>query len=59
MNSSIFTKGEDGTLSPNRPRRLGDIDVLVVLLGDPTYSLRPWLMKPFSDPGRPTREQSV
>ena len=38
-NSSIYSKGEDGTLFPNRPRRMGDIDVPVVLLGDPGYPL--------------------
>ena len=56
-NSEIFVKGEEGSLLPNTTQRISRVDVPVVLLGDPAYPLLRWLMKPFSDLGRLTREQ--
>ena len=57
VNSAICRQGNAGTLFPHRPRRVGDVDVPVVVLGDPAYPLLPWLMKPFSDSGRLSQEQ--
>ena len=51
-NSSIYTKGCQGTLFPPRPRNINGTDVPLVILGDPAYPLLPWLMKPFPDNGR-------
>lgn len=56
-NSAIFSKAEDGSLLPTTMQQIGGVDVPVVILGDPAYPLQTWLMKPFSDQGRLTREE--
>jgi hypothetical protein len=56
-NSTLYAKGQDGTLLPHWTERIGGTDVPLVLLGDPAYPLLPWLMKAFPDNGRLSRQQ--
>ena len=58
-NSDVFEKGEAGTLFPNKQRRICGKDVPLLLLGDPAYSLLPWMMKPYSNCGRLTARQTT
>ena len=50
----VNVKGQNGTLLPNTHRTINGIEVPIVIVGDPTYPLLPWLMKPFADNGRLT-----
>ena len=46
-NSKIFEDGEAGRLFPNRPERIGTVDVNICLIGDPAYPLLSWIMKAY------------
>ena len=56
-NSLLFEKGQAGNLFPHKPRKILEVEVPILILGDPAYPLLPWLMKPFSDNGKLTRPQ--
>ena len=57
-NSDMFAKADAGTLFPDKKRHICGQDVLLLMLGDPAYSLLSWLMKPFSDCGALTPRQA-
>ncbi|XP_072182205.1 uncharacterized protein [Diadema setosum] len=58
-NSDIFHKAENaGQLSPRENNRLmNEIEVPVVIIGDPAYPLKRWLMKAYPNTGRLTPNQ--
>ena len=46
-NSNLYNKACIGCLLPNWKRNIGGVEIPLLLLGDPVYTLLPWLMKPF------------
>ncbi|XP_050818238.1 uncharacterized protein LOC127055383 [Gopherus flavomarginatus] len=44
-NSGLFMKLQAGTFFPDHKITVGDVEMPIVILGDPTYPLMPWLMK--------------
>ncbi|XP_053875282.1 uncharacterized protein LOC128832186 [Malaclemys terrapin pileata] len=47
-NSGRYRKLQAGTFFPDHKITVGDVEMPIVILGDPTYSLQPWLMKPYT-----------
>ena len=56
-NSTLFQKGQDGSLFPDWKETIAGKHVPLVILGDPAYPLLPWLMKAFPDNGHLSRQQ--
>ena len=56
-NSDLYAKGESGELMPNRIKRINNVDVPVMILGDAAYPMLPWIMKPYPGTGTLSRKQ--
>ena len=50
----IYNKSSSGTLIPNWTRTVNGVNVPLLILGDPAYPLKPWMMKPYPDTGHLT-----
>ena len=57
VKSELYKKGEHGDLFPPMSKQINDVLEPLVILGDPAYPLMSWIMKPYSDNGRLTRQQ--
>ncbi|CAM5077364.1 unnamed protein product [Eretmochelys imbricata] len=47
-NSGLFQKLQEGTLFPDQKITFGDVEIPIVILGDPAYPLMPRLLKPYT-----------
>ena len=59
VNSSLYKRGQAGTLFPDWKKTIAGKDTPLLMLGDPAYPLLPWLMKAFPDNGSLSHEQKT
>ena len=52
-NSSLYRRGQSGSLLPDWKEQINGTDVLLVQLGDPAYLLLPWLAKGYPNKWAP------
>ena len=58
-NSELYYKGEGKALFPVKPKKMNGVFVPLVILGDPAYPLLQWVMKPYTDNGKLTPQEST
>ena len=56
-NSSLYQRGQNGTLFPDWKKEICGKDIPIVMLGDPAYPLLPWMMKAYPNNGRLSNDQ--
>ena len=59
VNSSLYHRGQQGTLFPGWKQTICGQDIPLLVLGDPAYPLLSWLLKAYIDNGSLTAQQKL